>query len=133
MLYKVLIRPILFFFSPEAVHHFVVSLLKFMFSVPGLKNLVSKIYSVDNKLLEKEIFGIKFNNPVGLAAGFDKNAEMYNELACFGFSFIEIGTVTPLAQPGNPKPRSFRLVNDKALINRMGMNNHGVYRIAENL
>ncbi len=91
------------------------------------------IYSVEDTRLERNVFGLKFKNPVGLAAGFDKNGELYNELASFGFSFIEIGTVTPLAQPGNPGPRSFRLVKDKALINRMGMNNHGASEIAENL
>ncbi len=133
MIYKLLIRPVLFLFSPETVHHFVTSILKIMLSVPGFKKLTSMIYSVEDTRLERNVFGLKFKNPVGLAAGFDKNGELYNELASFGFSFIEIGTVTPLAQPGNPGPRSFRLVKDKALINRMGMNNHGASEIAENL
>ncbi len=101
--------------------------------VPGLKKLTGVFFKVPSRSLERTVFGIKFSNPVGLAAGFDKNAEIYNDFASFGFSFIEIGTVTPVEQPGNPKPRSFRLPEDKALINRMGMNNKGVEKIVGNL
>lgn len=93
--------------------------------IPGGKALSMAIFTVKDPVLEREVFGVKFSNPVGLAAGMDKNADAYSELATFGFGFIEIGTVTPLPQPGNPKPRSFRLPIDQALINRMGFNNHG--------
>ncbi len=133
MIYKLLIRPFLFLISPERVHHIIVSILKYMMAIPGIRQLLVLCFSVSDKSLERTVFGIKFKTPVGLAAGFDKNAEFYNDFAVFGFSFIEIGTVTPLPQPGNPRPRSFRLVKDKALINRMGINNHGVRKIAENL
>ena len=126
MFYKLFIRPILFFFDPETAHHFTISCLKFLFFIPGISSLVSAFYSLENKKLKRDLFGISFKNPVGLAAGFDKNAELFNELASFGFGFIEIGTVTPMPQKGNPKPRLFRLKKDKALINRMGFNNDGI-------
>ena len=133
MIYKRIIRPLLFLINPESAHLLVVGILKTLFKIPGSGKIISLFFSVKDKSLERTLFGITFPNPVGLAAGFDKNAGFYNEMASFGFSFIEIGTVTPLAQSGNPRPRSFRLVKDKALINRMGMNNHGVRQIAENL
>lgn len=133
MIYKSIIRPVLFLLDPETVHHFIVRLIRFAMIIPGIRYLISLNFSITDKLLERTVFGIKFMNPVGLAAGFDKNAEYYNELSGFGFSFIEIGTVTPRAQPGNPRPRSFRLVKDKALINRMGINNSGASKIASNL
>ncbi len=133
MIYRNIIRPFLFLFGPESVHHFVVSFLRIIHKIPGIPQFLRYIYRNPLKSTEKTVFGIKFSNPVGLAAGFDKNAEYCNELASFGFSFIEIGTVTPLEQPGNPKPRSFRLTKDKALINRMGINNHGADKIAANL
>ena len=94
--------------------------------IPGVKYLIKQNFNVKSKSLEREIFGIKFPNPVGLAAGFDKNAELFNELSHFGFGFIEIGTVTPLPQPGNEKKRIFRLYEDKSIINRLGFNNKGV-------
>jgi dihydroorotate dehydrogenase len=125
-MYKAIIRPILFKTSPERVHHLIIGLIKFAFIIPFLPRFVRRIFTIKNPLLERNIAGLKFPNPVGLAAGFDKNASFYNQFASFGFGFIEIGTVTPRAQPGNPKPRSFRLKADKALINRMGFNNHGV-------
>lgn len=125
-MYRHLIRPILFLFKPEVVHGLVVFSLKFLFYIPGIKSLIRKLFSYNNPMLECEVFGLKFSNPVGLAAGFDKNADYINQLGAFGFSFIEIGSVTPKPQPGNPKPRSFRLTKDKALINRMGFNNKGV-------
>lgn len=125
-MYKFFIRPILFLFPPETVHHIVSFVLKYSFKVPGIKKLVKKSYSYSHPSLERTVFGLKFPNPVGLAAGFDKNADLFNELDSFGFSFIEIGTVTPKPQQGNPKPRCFRLTLDEALINRMGFNNKGV-------
>lgn len=132
-MYKAIIRPLLFLLQPETVHHLVVFLIKAGFIIPGVKQLTRSIYSVRNEKLEREVFGLKFDNPVGLAAGFDKNASFFDPFSAFGFSFIEIGTVTPLGQPGNPKPRSFRLKKDKALINRMGFNNHGAKAAANRL
>jgi len=113
MLYKKIIRPILFCFDAEDVHHFVAGNLKFWLKIPGVAGLIEKYALVKDPKLEREVFGIKFRNPVGIAAGFDKNAELFNELASFGFSHIEIGTVTPLGQPGNKRPRLFRLKKDK--------------------
>jgi len=127
-----LIKPILFLFDPEKVHYFVTRNLK-RFNRFGGAGLSRAIWSLEDTRLEKEVFGLKFKNPVGLAAGFDKNAEMIEEMANMGFGFIEVGTVTPLAQPGNPKPRMFRLPADGALINRMGFNNFGVNAAAENI
>ena len=100
---------------------------------PGLKSMVRAVFEIKHPSLEREVFGLKFPNPVGLAAGFDKDAKLFDELACFGFGFIEIGTLTPKAQPGNPVPRLFRLPDDKALINRMGFNNNGVEAAAKRL
>ena len=125
-MYKLLIRKVLFWFDPEKVHYFTFSLIRNVSLIPGFKWLFRKLYLVDNKLLETEVFGLKFPNPVGLAAGFDKDAKLYNELANFGFGFIEIGTLTPIGQEGNPKKRLFRLKKDGAIINRMGFNNGGV-------
>ena len=124
-MYKTLLRPILFSFDPEKVHYFTFSLIKLAHRL-GFGRLFRSIYQVKNPKLERELFGLKFSNPVGLAAGFDKNAVLYNELANFGFGFIEIGTVTPLGQEGNPKQRLFRLKDDKGIINRMGFNNEGL-------
>jgi dihydroorotate dehydrogenase len=131
-MYK-LIRKILFKFDPEKIHYFTANSISFLLKIPGMKYIWKKMYQIDDKRLEKEIFGIKFKNPVGLAAGFDKNASMYNQLAHFGFGFIEIGTVTPKGQPGNEKPRLFRLKEDEAIINRMGFNNEGTEVVIENL
>lgn len=125
-MYKLIIRPILFLFDPEKVHYFSFSFLRILFKIPFVSVLINKIYSIENSQLEREVFGLKFPNPVGLAAGFDKDAKMYNELSNFGFGFIEIGTVTPVGQEGNPKKRLFRLKEDSAIINRMGFNNGGV-------
>jgi len=132
-MYKTIIRPILFLFSPEVVHNLVVKAIKIGFFIPGVRNLVQHVFTCRNSLLERNVFGIRFSNPIGLAAGFDKNAESYKNLSAFGFSFIEIGTVTPKPQPGNPRPRSFRLKKDLALINRMGFNNMGVLYVKEML
>jgi dihydroorotate dehydrogenase len=131
-MYK-LIRKILFKFDPEKIHYFTANSISFLLKIPGMKFIWKKMYQLDDKRLEKEVFGIKFKNPVGLAAGFDKNASMYNQLAHFGFGFIEIGTVTPKGQPGNDKPRLFRLKEDEAIINRMGFNNDGTEVVIENL
>ncbi len=126
LMYKSILRPLFFSFDPEKIHHFTFSLIKFSSKIPGLKSIFRSLYVIDNKRLERELFGLKFKNPVGLAAGFDKNAVLYNELANFGFGFIEIGTVTPKGQAGNPKKRLFRLKDDKGIINRMGFNNEGL-------
>jgi len=120
------IRPLFFVFSPELMHGFVATLMRFVYCIPPLRICVRKMFSVKHPALEREFCGLKFSNPVGLAAGFDKNAKLYKAFSTLGFSFIEIGTVTPKGQPGNPKPRLFRIVQDGALINRMGFNNMGV-------
>ena len=132
-MYKLLIRPILFCFDPEQVHHFTFSLIRFLNKIPGFGKLFQSIYEVKNPKLEREVFGMKFKNPVGLAAGFDKDAKLYQELSNFGFGFIEIGTLTPKPQEGNPKKRLFRLKEDSAIINRMGFNNGGVLEAVERL
>jgi dihydroorotate dehydrogenase len=132
-MYKSIIKPILFRFQPETAHNIVFSSVKLLFKIPLVKPIVRSAFQVKNKSLERTVFGITFPNPVGLAAGFDKDAKLYKELACFGFGFIEIGTLTPVAQPGNPQPRSFRLPKDEALINRMGFNNEGVQAAVERL
>ena len=131
-MYKI-IRSILFQFDPEKVHYFTARLIKMALMIPGMKSIWKRMYSVNDKRLERKLFGLTFSNPVGLAAGFDKNASMYNDLSHFGFGFIEIGTVTPKEQPGNAKPRLFRLTDDNAIINRMGFNNNGVDEAVENL
>ena len=115
------------------MHHFTFSLLKIVFKIPFISSIVKASYSVEDKKLERNLFGLKFKNPVGLAAGFDKNANMFDELSNFGFGFVEIGTVTPKPQEGNPKKRIFRLIQDKAIINRMGFNNDGVEAIVKRL
>ena len=120
------IKNILFQLQPEEAHHFVTRNLQNYAAFPGVGKLLNKFYQFNHPDLEREVFGIKFKNPIGLAAGFDKNAEYIEELNHFGFGFIEIGTVTPKPQPGNDAPRMFRLVEDEAIINRMGFNNKGV-------
>ncbi len=132
-MYKLLIRPVLFLFDPEKVHYFTFGLIRFLNKIPGISSLIKSIYVINDKRLEKEVFGLKFKNPVGLAAGFDKDAKLFNELANFGFGFIEIGTLTPKPQPGNPKKRLFRLKSDSAIINRMGFNNGGVEEAVKRL
>jgi dihydroorotate dehydrogenase len=131
--YKLLIRPILFLFDPEKVHYFTFSLIRILCKIPFVASVFRSLYQVKNKKLERKLFGLTFINPVGLAAGFDKNAVLYNELANFGFGFIEIGTVTPKGQLGNPKKRLFRLKDDQGIINRMGFNNDGVEEAIKNL
>ncbi len=131
-MYK-LIKSVFFQFDPEKIHYVAADLIKTTLKIPFMKSVWKGMFDVNDPILEKEVFGIKFKNPVGLAAGFDKNASMYNDLAFCGFGFIEIGTVTPKGQLGNDKPRLFRLVEDEAIINRMGFNNEGVDVVIENL
>jgi dihydroorotate dehydrogenase len=132
-MYQKIIRPLLFNIDPEKVHYFTFSMLRKLFFLPWSQKLVREKFVVEDKRLEREVFGIKFPNPVGLAAGFDKDAKLYKELSNFGFGFIEIGTLTPKPQPGNEKKRLFRLKEDKAIINRMGFNNGGVAEAVERL
>ena len=132
-MYKTIIRNLLFLFDAEKVHHFTFSLLKIVFNIPFVGSAVKARHVVNDKNLERNLFGLKFKNPIGLAAGFDKNAVLFDELSNFGFGFIEIGTVTPKAQEGNPKKRIFRLKKDHAIINRMGFNNDGVDAIVKRL
>ncbi|HEY5771163.1 MAG TPA: quinone-dependent dihydroorotate dehydrogenase [Chitinophagaceae bacterium] len=132
-MYKLLLK-ILFLFPPEGIHYFSMNLLRMLCSVGFIKKIIKDLFSpTHNSSLTTHLFNIEFPNKVGLGAGFDKNARYLRELECLGFGFVEIGTVTPLAQAGNDKPRLFRLPKDKALINRMGFNNDGVKVIAERL
>lgn len=132
-MYRFVIRPILFLFDPEAIHHFTFRFIKITFGLPGVRWLVSLFYKTEEISLKRTVFGITFENPIGLAAGFDKDAKLIDELSAFGFGFIEIGTLTPKPQPGNDKPRLFRLQSDSAIINRMGFNNQGVDAAVERL
>lgn len=127
------IRWFLFKLNPESAHHFTFNSLGFLFKIPGFAFIFRSIFKLENTKLGVDVFGLHFKNRIGLAAGFDKDAKLYNELSNFGFGFIEIGTVTPLAQPGNDKPRMFRLPKDGALLNRMGFNNEGAIAAAERL
>lgn len=131
-MYKIVIRPLLFLFDPEKVHYFTFSLIRFLNKI-GFSFIFKILYEVKDTRLEREVFGLKFKNPVGLAAGFDKDAKLYHELSNLGFGFIEIGTLTPKGQEGNPKKRLFRLKEDSAIINRMGFNNGGVLEAVERL
>ncbi len=132
-MYKLLFRPILFLLSAETAHKLTFNLLKISFKLPFAKTIFNIFFHDENPTLAKNLLGLKFKNPIGLAAGFDKNAELIDEFASLGFGFIEIGTVTPKAQEGNPKPRLFRLLADSAIINRMGFNNEGAGKIVERL
>ncbi len=132
-MYKSSIRPLLFRFDPEWVHHFTFKTLKKLGKTAAFKSFMRKNFQVQDPRLEREVFGLKFKNPVGLAAGFDKDAKLFQELSDLGFGFIEIGTLTPKPQPGNEKRRLFRLKEDRAIINRMGFNNGGVAEAVENL
>lgn len=132
-MYRYFLRPLLFLFSPETAHRITMTVLRAGGTLPGFRYLLEAVCRVRHPLLEREVFGMKFPNPVGLAAGLDKNAEAYEMFKALGFGFVEVGTVTPKPQPGNPKPRLFRLVKDKALINRMGFNNKGVESVVANL
>lgn len=132
-MYKSLIRPLLFSFDPEKVHHFTFKLIHFLHKLPGVGGINQAMYRVEDPRLEVKLFGLDFKNPVGLAAGFDKDGKLFDQLYNYGFGFIEVGTVTPKPQPGNDKPRLFRLPADKAIINRMGFNNEGVDALVRRL
>lgn len=132
-MYKHFLKPILFRFNPETAHNMIMSSLTFLRHVPFAGSIMRSIYKKETPALQKEVFGITFPNPVGLAGGLDKNGEHYNDLANFGFGFIEIGSLTPKPQDGNPKPRCFRVPQDRALINRFGINNKGVKNAVEQL
>ncbi len=119
--------------EPEKAHHFTFSLIRSLHKIPGMGAILGRIYRYKHPKLEKTLFGLRFINPIGLAAGMDKDAKLFNEFGNLGFGFVEIGTVTPKPQPGNDKPRSFRLPKNDALINRMGFNNEGVKAAAERL
>ncbi len=132
-MYKGVVKPVLFLLNPERAHHVTFSLLKLILKIPWMKFLFRSIFVVENPKLERVIAGIRFPNPVGLAAGLDKDAKMADDFSALGFGYVEIGTVTPLAQSGNEKPRLFRLPKDEALINRMGFNNEGAKAAAGRL
>jgi len=128
-----IVRFFLFLFNPEFIHHITFKIIKIGGMIPGKMWSWRLIFRLKDSRLEREVFGLKFDNPVGLAAGFDKDAKLFDELASFGFGFVEIGTVTPLPQDGNPKPRLFRVKDDSGLINRMGFNNQGIEAVVASL
>lgn len=132
-MYKFILRPIFFLFDPEKIHHFTFKAIKFLHKIPGNAWSWRLMFVKKHPALKRTVFGLDFENPVGLAAGFDKEAKLFNELPSFGFGFIEIGTLTPKGQIGNAKPRLFRIREDNGLINRMGFNNQGVDEAVENL
>ena len=132
-MYKKIISPFLFLFDPEKIHTFTFFLIKVFFKIPILGFIIETFYKVESPKLTRKLFGLNFENPVGIAAGFDKNATHISEFEKFGFGFIEIGTVTPKPQDGNPKKRLFRLKEDSAIINRLGFNNDGVSKIKNRL
>lgn len=132
-MYKTLLKPIFFRLQPERAHHLTLSLLKTVLAIPGAAQIFKSLYRFEDPRLEREVFGLKFKNPVGLAAGFDKDGKHINSMSSLGFGFIEVGTVTPVPQVGNPQPRLFRLPKDEALINRMGFNNGGLEQLIEQL
>lgn len=132
-MYKSFLKPFLFSKDPETAHYYTVDIFRSLLKMPFGKSVFNAMYGYENAKLEREVFGLTFKNPVGLAAGFDKDGKFYREMAHVGFGFIEIGTVTPLPQAGNEKPRLFRLPQDEALINRMGFNNDGVDAMVERL
>lgn len=128
-----LLKPVLFQLAPERAHDITVRLFKWGLATPGLSDLLRAQFRLDDPRLRREMLGLSFPNPIGLAAGFDKDGKYYREMAALGFGFIELGTVTPRPQIGNPRPRLFRLPQDEALINRMGFNNDGVDALAKQL
>lgn len=132
-MYKILIKPILFLFDPERAHHITVKMLYWVLKIPGLKSVFKHLYHVEHPSLVVKLWDLEFKNPVGLAAGFDKDGKYYDAMSHLGFGFIEIGTVTPKPQSGNDKPRLFRLPKDQGVINRMGFNNDGVVAMANRL
>jgi dihydroorotate dehydrogenase len=133
MFYQNVLKPLLFLVNPERAHYIVAHGLRWIMKIPGVSLIFHLVYGFKHTKLEREVFGLRFENPVGLAAGFDKNAYLVDEYANLGFGFIEVGTVTPKAQAGNPTPRLFRLPKDEALINRMGFNNEGMFAMQKRL
>lgn len=133
MLWNALLKPILFRFDPETVHYFTMGSFSNLCKLPFVSNLSLGMLSVNSPKLCSNVMGLEFKNPVGLAAGFDKEARWHRQLQNLGFGFVEVGTITHLAQPGNPKPRLFRLPKDQALLNRLGFNNQGVATAVEHL
>lgn len=132
-MYATLIKPLFFLLPPERAHHLTLWLFRFGLALPGIGHWLRRAYRLDHPALRRELFGLSFENPIGLAAGFDKDGKHYRTMAHLGFGFIELGTVTPKGQEGNPQPRLFRLPADHALINRMGFNNDGVEQLVERL
>jgi dihydroorotate dehydrogenase len=132
-MYKVFIKPLFFLLPAERAHYLAMWLLKVACKIPGVRFMLKRSFTINDKKLRRNLFGLSFENPVGLAAGFDKDARWVDELSSLGFGFVEIGTLTPIGQPGNEKPRLFRLPKDHALINRMGFNNGGVLPAVERL
>ncbi len=133
MIYKYILKHLLFLLKPEKAHQFALSIFNFFLYLPGASSVTKLLFAPSTPNLKKKLWGLSFPNPIGLAAGFDKDGRHLKKLSRLGFGFIEIGTVTPLPQPGNPKPRLFRLPADKALINRMGFNNEGVDALVKRL
>ncbi len=129
-MYKILLKPIFFLFDPEKIHHVTFALISFTYKIPGMPALFRMLFKIEDKRLERKVFGLTFPNPVGLAAGMDKDARLVDEFGDLGFGFVEIGTLTPKPQMGNDKPRLFRIKKDEAIINRMGFNNHGAENAA---
>ena len=132
-MYKTILKPLLFSFQPEKAHKITMQLFRLSLSLPFGKKIFKSLYTLEDKKLQRTLFGLNFDNPVGLAAGFDKDGRYFKDLENLGFGFIEIGTVTPKPQDGNPKPRLFRLKEDAALINRMGFNNEGLDAFVERI
>ncbi|MCO5230594.1 MAG: quinone-dependent dihydroorotate dehydrogenase [Chitinophagales bacterium] len=127
------IRSALFKLSAENAHHFTLNALSSIANIPGVNALMERMFTIKSKKLHRTFWGIQFPNPIGLAAGLDKNGEVFPEMGNLGFGFVEIGTVTPKGQDGNPSPRLFRVVEDEAIINRMGFNNIGVEEVIRNI
>jgi dihydroorotate dehydrogenase len=133
LIYKYILKPLFFLIEAEKAHHLVMYLLSLMSKFPGGKSIIKRMYGFEHRSLEKNLMGLQFPNAIGLAAGFDKDGIYCNDLKSLGFGFIEVGTVTPRSQPGNDKPRLFRLIKDEAIINRMGFNNRGVHHLVQQL
>lgn len=132
-MYKAILKPLFFLLPAERAHHLTLFLLKMVLNIPLVGSMFRMAFSIKDKSLEREVFGLTFPNPVGLAAGFDKDGKHFRAMSALGFGFIEVGTVTPKGQAGNPQPRLFRLPDDEALINRMGFNNEGVKALVDRL
>lgn len=131
--YKILLKPLFFLFSPEKAHHLALAAFRILLAIPIVSSITKSIYKVKDKRLERRLFGLDFPNPVGLAAGFDKDGKYMHTMSALGFGFIEVGTVTPKGQIGNPQPRLFRLPKDEGIINRMGFNNEGMDALVRRL